>query len=340
MPSIDPLLADLPGPPPHQRDRDRKKPPSIEAVNLPQVVLDSNGQPWVTVRYFKDYCWRVALARFDANSKQWTKPFALPDAAYAQDRRTCSALAGDGSLWICWPSDLRNSKTHRTVGVQLARVATEQSRPLADVPAVRRRQPFASYINPVTPERPRDDRHTWQHDGTCYTLYWADYHRHTDVSNCRTSNDGCVVEQFRYALDMGKLDSLGTRDHTDVGKIYHPYEWWLNQNLVDVFYSPGFFVSMYAYEREQRWPHGHRNIVFAQRGGPVVYIQRSNYLASPWQKLFPVEIDGNRELSPEELWNILTIYGRPVTAISHTGATSGRRGLQTLRETRRNAASG
>ena len=130
-----------------------------------------------------------------------------------------------------------------------------------------------------------------------------------------------MSEQFRYAWDMGKLDMLGTSDHTDIAKIYHPYEWWLNQKLVDVFYAPGFFTSMYAYEREQRWPYGHRNIVFAQRGGPIVYIQRANYLASPWQKIFPVNGDGEKELSPQELWDVLTRYGQPVTAISHTGAT-------------------
>jgi hypothetical protein len=78
---------------------------------------------------------------------------------------------------------------------------------------------------------------------------------------------------------------------------------------------------MYAYEREQRWPYGHRNIVFAQRGGPIVYIQRKNYLASPWQKIFPVKSDGEKELSPQELWDVLTRYDQPVTAISHTGAT-------------------
>jgi hypothetical protein len=78
---------------------------------------------------------------------------------------------------------------------------------------------------------------------------------------------------------------------------------------------------MYAYEREQKWPFGHRNMVFAQRGGPIVYIQRKNYLASPWQKLFPVKEDGPAELHPTELWDVLTRYGQPVTAISHTGAT-------------------
>lgn len=352
-PPVDPLLHDLPGPAANddkpaprankpkaqakaeQRDQARaaeeakaKKanpnkpaPGAVAAVNLPQVVLDSQGRPWVTVRYFKNYCWRVALSRYDAATKQWTKPFALPDAVYSQDRRTGAALAADGALWLCWPSDLRTSKLQLTAGLQLAKVAVDAELPLVKPGPTAPREPFAAYINPVTPERPRDDRHSFTHDGVTYHLYWGDYHRHTDVSNCITANDGCVVEQFRYAYDMAKLDTLGTSDHTDIAKIYTPYEWWLNQKLVDVFYAPGFFNSMYAYEREQRWPHGHRNIVFAQRGGPIVYIQRVNYLASPWQKLFPVSGDGEKELSPTELYGVLTRYGKPVTAISHTGAT-------------------
>ena len=112
--------------------------------------------------------------------------------------------------------------------------------------------PPPDYINPITPERDRADRHTMMSNGVTYHLYWGDYHRHTDISNCVTANDGCVLEQFRYALDMGKLDTLGTSDHTDIAKVYHPYEWWLNQKMVDVFYTPGFFMSMYAYERESR----------------------------------------------------------------------------------------
>lgn len=349
MPAIDSLLADLPGPVPNvdrqqannakakAKAADQKKakpaakkaaekttqprPTPVAAVNLPQVMLDGNDRLWVSVRYFKNYCWRIALARFDVESKQWTTPVALPNSAYAQDRRTSCSLTADGSLWICWPSDLRNSKLHRNVGIELAKVATELDVPLVKARSSMPRDPFAASINPSTPERPQDEHHTWTHEGTTYKLYWGDFHRHTDVSNCVTANDGCVLEQFRYAWDMGKLDMLGTSDHTDIAKIYHPYEWWLNQKLVDVFYAPGFFTSMYAYEREQRWPHGHRNIVFAQRGGPVVYIQRANYVASPWQSIFPVETTGEKELSPQELWDVLVRYGQPVTAISHTGAT-------------------
>lgn len=343
MPSPDGLFADLPGPQPapaaaprgnspkaaerakakagQARKNNRPAPNEIAAVNLPHLMLDGIGRPWLTVRYFKNDCWRIALTRFDAATKQWTKPFAIPGSVYSQDRQTAHALAQDGSLWITWPSDLRTSKLQQTSGIHLAKIAVDADVPLVAAPAVKAREPFPAYINAVTPERARDDRHTWTHNGVTYKLYWGDYHRHTDVSNCITANDGCVLEQFRYAWDMGKLDTLGTSDHTDIAKIYTPYEWWLNQKMVDVFYAPGFFTSMYAYEREQKWPYGHRNIVFAQRGGPVVYIQRKNYLASPWQQIFPVKTEGPPEMTPEELWDVLVRYGKPVTAISHTGAT-------------------
>lgn len=293
----------------------------LTAANLPQVMLDAGGRPWVAVRYFRTFAWRIALARWDNEARRWTEPVALPWSVYTQDRLCRSALAPDGRLWLCWPTDGRGDKNHQTAQLRLARVLTDRELALALAVPSNGEKPLSDYLNAVTPERPQQEHHTWEHDGSRYTLYFGDFHRHTDISNCITATDGCVVEQFRYACDMGKLDFLGTSDHTDVGKIYHPYEWWLNQKLVDVFYVPGFFTSMYAYEREQKWPHGHRNIVFARRGGPVVYINRARYVASPWQKDLPVKPDGETEIVADELWSILKNCGIACTAISHTGAT-------------------
>ena len=341
-PSIEAWLEELPGPPPMAPRGNAKgkanpkakanaaanaqrqkllKGADDHATNLPSVALDAAGNPWVAVRYYRQYAWRIALARYDRGSHQWTQPWAMPGSVYTEDRQTHWALGKNGALWLAWPSDMRTSKLHQTSEVHLAKLDTRQTLALMPPPAAKPFTPPPAYINPVTPERERNDRHTWVHNGTTYHLYWGDYHRHTDISNCVTANDGCVLEQFRYAWDMGKLDTLGTSDHTDIAKIYHPYEWWLNQKTVDVFYSPGFFMSMYAYEREQTWPYGHRNVIFAQRGGPIVYIQRQNYLNSPWQKLFPLKTDGEKEIMPEELWDVLNRYGKPVTDISHTGAT-------------------
>lgn len=353
LPAVDPLLVDLPGPVPNTRrpkprgnspkaqekaevrDKERastdpaaaeqdsggqsREPP--KAINLPQVMLDGAGRPWLAVRSYKDYCWQLAVSRFDAETRRWTEPVLLPSSTYSQDKRSTAASAAGGQLWLAWASDLRTSKAQETSGIELVTLGEAATRPLAEP---RPAEPYdrpRPYINPTTPERPWHERHEWTHRGTTYRLYWGDFHRHTDVSNCRTANDGCVLEQFRYALDMGKLDMLGTSDHTDIGKKYHPYEWWLNQKMVDAFFIPGFFNSMYAYEREQPWPEGHRNVIFGERGGPIVYIQRATYLASPWRAALPLPADGPPQITPQELWDVLARCGKPVTTMSHTGAT-------------------
>ena len=292
-------------------------------VNRPMVGVGKDGNPWVAYRYFNSALWRIAVTCYRQENKTWSSRRRLPSSSYGQDR-SVSFLPphGKGDIRICWPSDERPHKAHQTVRIMVANLPSSKSLPDALPP-----KPLsvgkASDLphSHKTPERPAYDRHKWKVEGETYGLYWGDVHRHTDVSNCRTGFDGCIVDHFRYAYDLGKIDFLGTSDHTDIGKIYHPYEWWHNQRMHDALNSPGEFNTVYVYEREQRWPWGHRNIVFAQRGGPVVYIKRELYLNSPWQKSLPVDPKGAAEISPYELWDLLKKYGKPVAALSHTGAT-------------------
>jgi len=292
-------------------------------VNRPMVGVGKDGNPWVAYRYFNSALWRIAVTCYRQENKTWSSRRRLPSSSYGQDR-SVSFLPphGKGDIRICWPSDERPHKAHQTVRIMVANLPSSKSLPDALPP-----KPLsvgkASDLphSHKTPERPAYDRHKWKVEGETYGLYWGDVHRHTDVSNCRTGFDGCIVDHFRYAYDLGKIDFLGTSDHTDIGKIYHPYEWWHNQRMHDALHSPGEFNTVYVYEREQRWPWGHRNIVFAQRGGPVVYIKRELYLNSPWQKSLPVDPKGAAEISPYELWDLLKKYGKSVAALSHTGAT-------------------
>ena len=223
-------------------------------------------------------------------------------------------------MWLCWASDKRVSKAARVAGVYIANLKPKfapYQEPALKVTLLPEPKP---YLQPPSPDRPRDQHHTWNLGGKKYTLVFGDLHRHTDFSNCRCGQDGCVHEHFRYAYDMAELDFMGTSDHTDANKKYDPYEWWQTQRLVDVFYVPGKFTSLYAYEREQQYPWGHRNVVFAQRGAPIVYIKRALYLASPWHALYPAS-PGEEEITPMELWELLGKYGQPAALISHTGAT-------------------
>ena len=298
--------------------------PGSGAVNLPKVVVDQGGKPWIFFRYCPERgagYWQLAFTRFDG--KEWSQAKTLANSAFCQDRR-CSALVDeDGMIWAAWPSDNRRNKQHGDTGIYLTKI--DPTKKLASAGPL----PFeieGIQESPLkapndTPERDRNERNEWTINGETYTLVWGDVHRHTDFSNCRTTDDGCIVEHFRYAIDAGGLDYLATSDHTEVGKTLDPYEWFQSQKLADIFQNPEFFLSLYAYEREQKWPYGHRNVVFDQRGGPVVYIKRSNYEKSPWATRLPPE-DGVRkgELPPWHLWELLHEHGHRAVTIEHTSA--------------------
>ncbi|MBI5775535.1 MAG: hypothetical protein HZA89_17580 [Verrucomicrobia bacterium] len=289
------------------------------SVNLPTVTTDADGSPWLAWRYYFQNRWMIAVAKYAAAAKAWTQPLEVPDSSFGQDRRCTLARSGDKML-LCWASDKRETKFVLVAGTYLAELEPKfapHKEPAVKVAMLPEPEP---YLASPSPDRPRTERHEWRVGGKTYRLYYGDLHRHTDFSNCRTGQDGCVLEHFRYAYDMAALDFLGTSDHTDIVKKYDPYEWWQTQRLVDVFFAPGKFTSLYAYEREQKYPWGHRNVVFAQRGGPIVYINRKLYEASQWNALYSVH-PGADDITPMELWDVLAKYGKPVALISHTGAT-------------------
>ena len=309
-------------PTPQQAIRNRLRNAVSVTINLPQIAVAADGTPFIFVRYAPAAIWDIAMTRYDRNTKQWSRATKLSKSTFSQERQLSAVPDPHGNIWATWPSDLRTTKKPLSSGVYLTSFDTKAPMEFpANLPAVKE-PTFGPRTDPAkdTPERPKADRHYWTHKDTKYGLYWGDFHRHTNLSNCRTITEGSINENFRYAYDAGKLDFLGTSDHTDIAKAYSPYEWWQNQKLADIFQNPGFFQSFYVYEREQKWPWGHRNVVFIERGGPIVYINRKTYQNSPWSKLWPAK-QGNAQITPDELWKILKASGKKVTVISHTGAT-------------------
>ena len=292
------------------------------AVNVPSVAV-REGKVWLSYRYFSVAFWRGAVTAFDPASKQWLEPAALPESTMGQDRHQELTVGPKGGLWVTWPTDKRMTKVSGIAEIHSGQINTDVPWPvLPDEPeaGIARAAAPLPYLNEPTPPRPLTEHHRWTIGGKTYRLVWGDVHRHTDISNCRTGFDGCIMEAYRYAYDLAGLDFLGTSDHTDVGKIYSPYEWWHTQRQVDAFYAPGQFASLYAYEREQPFPWGHRNIVFTKRGGPVIYINRATYRESLWQSTLPIAA-GIQPIQPTELWDVLRRHGQPCAIVSHTGAT-------------------
>ena len=300
--------------------------PGSSAIDVPELAVDGAGNPWLFFRYSiygSMPHWKLAVTKYDVASASWAKARSFEKSNYCLDRRTAVSVDPKGQIYAAWASDLRTRKNQGSSGVYLAKIdptrPVEAAGPLAKAPT----QPDYDPVN-STPERDRNERHAWKHGDTEYKLYWGDFHRHTDFSNCRTQDDGCIKEHYRYAYEATGLDYLGTSDHTDAGKTYHPYEWWQTQKYVDMFHNPGYFLGFYVYEREQRWPYGHRNIVFRDRGGPIIYINRKRYEDSLYAKDLPAPTDGDNarkgEISPHQLWKMLNKYGKTVRTIEHTSA--------------------
>jgi hypothetical protein len=101
------------------------------------------------------------------------------------------------------------------------------------------------------------------YNGTELRLLRGEFHRHTEISS-DGGTDGPVEDMWRYGLDVADMDWLGCGDHDNgAGR---EYPWWLTQKTTDAFHLPGRFDPPFSYERSVRYPEGHRNVVFAQRG--------------------------------------------------------------------------
>jgi hypothetical protein len=134
----------------------------------------------------------------------------------------------------------------------------------------------------------------------------GDMHRHTEYSP-EGQRDGALNDAWRYMIDAAALD-WGACCDTDNGG-GHEYFWWTEQKSVDEFNLAGRFVSLFSYERQIRWPEGHRNILFAQRG------------IRPLPHLATVPIDSATASAPDTrmLYQYLSVFGG--ISIPHTTTT-------------------
>ena len=98
-----------------------------------------------------------------------------------------------------------------------------------------------------------------------FHVYRGDLHRHTNIS-WDGASDASITDLFRYALDAAALDFVAPTDHNQGPGPDVEYVWWRTQKIVDVFNLPPRYVSLFGYERGLGHPHGHRNIIEAQRG--------------------------------------------------------------------------
>ncbi len=251
-------------------------------VQQPQLALDPAGRLHLAFRSRTsagtarmDYWasagrWETFLTSLDGD--RWTTAIPMPSSLGRNSMRASIAAAGD-EVHVAWPTDHRVWPGGRygdldvyaaSVAARVAPARWSGGRPLAAEPST------ASNPHPnenADTARIRNFRITI--NGKTYRIVRGDLHRHTELSG-DGAGDGSLDDLYRYALDAAQMDYAHVGDH-QMGND-EEYNWWITQKSNDLYHLPGRFVVMYGYERSVWWPNGHRNVVWATRGKPVLRI--------------------------------------------------------------------
>ena len=257
--------------------------PAEEFDELPHLQPDSDGRMWLlfrrrTCRRPREDGWAIQ-ARWDAYAVgfiDWNKstaPIQLANSGGRDDQRLDTQRDRNGNVFVAYSSDNRTwtmpGMMERNLNVTVARIAgAEKPAPVGDFEIIGGGlDPARDTIRPVHPNEAaqvaRIRSYEAKHAGKTYHIFRGDLHRHTDISGDGVG-DGSIMDLHRYGIDAAALDFILVSDH-NMGND-REYPWWRTQKANDLYTIPGKFISMYGYERSVRYPNGHRNVIWAERG--------------------------------------------------------------------------
>jgi hypothetical protein len=254
-------------------------PPDMqEYIELPQLQADKDGRLWLGFRHRicrhpRQDGWAVQ-GRWDVYATsylgdRWLSPVELPSSGGRNDMRLASHCGQDGKTYFAYASDNRPwalpGMPPRNHHIAISG--------LGDAPAPKAFKFAAAQRKVVPPEpkvHPREAEQVARIrnykiviGGTTYKIYRGDLHRHTDISG-DGPGDGSLMDLHRYAIDAAALDFVLVADH-NMGDD-NEYCWWRTQQANELYTVPGKFISMYGYERSVKYPNGHRNVIWPERG--------------------------------------------------------------------------
>jgi len=293
----------------------------------PYLKCDAHGNVWVFYRISWGMpegwvggrsFWAIMGTYF--NGSDWSDPCLLPNSNGGTDFRMGAALSPGGKLLITYGSDDRISgaysffnKTlpdrlpliHNIYFTQLESGPTKVGLNLTDYSVK------SAARQPAIDERAA--RHSTIINSKQYNLYYGDLHRHTEISiDGRT--DGSPLDLFRYALDAAQLDFVLLTDH-NFGRTrvfeHFIYKWWMTEKLEDVFKISGMLMPLFGYERSIVWPHGHRNVIRAQRG----FLDIPRFTVGEGRRPQTADDDAER------LWDAIAEQGGDPITIPHTSGS-------------------
>ncbi len=213
--------------------------------------------------------WENAVFTLDGDG--WRRNQSLPQSAGANDQRIALAAGADGQLWAAWAADNRDYAAARPRAQTVNAAVVPYGKGAADIamqPFVER--PELSQAQDVTEAADLKTVRAYRiRTGTeNLRIMRGDLHRHTSLSTDGVG-DGSLWDFYRYALDAVNLDFSTVTDHQGGATSYN---WWKTQKSSDLFQTAGRLQTLYAYERSVVYPNGHRNMVFTERGVPILPI--------------------------------------------------------------------
>lgn len=240
--------------------------------SAPQLGLDGKGRLWIVYRQkfgsrYSSHAgsyWISFARRLDG--AKWSEPIEIHHSDGMLDHRPVLLPHSSGGLLIIHnadgryttPEDIHNHVYMSSVdlpGDPVDPKLDEHKPEEKDPNLIARAKKEADAVKAI-----RD--HRINVDGKKYRLLRGEYHRHTEIS-WDGGPDGSLEDMFRYALDAASMDWIGNGDHDNGGG--REYSWWLTQKMTDAYHT-ATFTPMFTYERSVRYPHGHRNCLFAKRG--------------------------------------------------------------------------
>jgi hypothetical protein len=248
-----------------------------EYNHTPQLQLDGEGRMWLAFRHRtcrtpREDGW-AAAGRWDIFATayvgdRWLTPTELPQSAGRNDMRTASQRDMSGNVYFAYASDNRvytmpqmPPRNHHVAVSRFAGAALPGKFEFAE-----RQRDFPRVV-PVHPKEHEQvaalRNYAVNTAGRTYKIYRGDLHRHTDISG-DGPGDGSILDLHRYAIDAALIDFVLVADH-NMGND-NEYCWWRTQQANDLYTTPGAFISMYGYERSVKYPGGHRNVIWAERG--------------------------------------------------------------------------
>jgi len=233
----------------------------------PHFTFDGNGNLWCFYRMNRQgYIghpkggarWRIYGVCFRGGG--WSAPVLVGRSVGRNDQKVSCALGKGGEIYLAYATGNYFVGSEIDYDVCIARVDCAEAK--APPPLGERLKPKSRQAR----EEPTPPK-TVKINGKEYIVCYGDLHRHTEISLCTPTIDGSVVDAYRYAIDVARLDFLAITDHT---RDTRPYPWWLTQKLTDLFFLDREFITFYAYERSNPGrTGGHRNVIFKRRGQEV-----------------------------------------------------------------------